>query len=446
MRSGRRSSHERNIRQKILFESANMTDEAQSLIGAETIVDMTRVGGLSDAVFAVALTLLVLDIRIPDATTLAGLPERLLELAPRLLVYLIGFIIIGGAWASHQRMIGQIERGDGPLAWLNLLSLLFVTLIPASASLLGRFPTSFLAIVLFALNVILVQLSAFLMWRHAERRRMINARLDPRVISAVGRRLALSTGVFVVAVPIAWLNPVIAYVLWIGWFTLMFTTDWLSWQDAYKTTRESFLLDGASRARIRLVHAGGRLQLSANDTDDIVAGGLFGGGLDAAVTRDDTGLNLRLRPGSRPGFMSARYPWAWSPVNAFDWDLGLSKMPTIDLEIETGGGQGSFDLSELRIESLSLTTSATSTSIMLPKHLSQVHVEIEAAASSLVLKVPEGVAASIFVKKAMANAEVDLARFPSHGVEDEYRSPNYESASRRVEVRLRLGLGSVRIV
>jgi hypothetical protein len=82
-----------------------MADDSQELAGSETIVEMARLGGLSDAVFAVALTLLVLDIRIPEAATLADLPDRMLELLPRPLVYLIGFIIIGGAWGSHQRPI-----------------------------------------------------------------------------------------------------------------------------------------------------------------------------------------------------------------------------------------------------------------------------------------------------------------------------------------------------
>src|SRR4051812_33625347 len=116
----------------------------------ETVVDLTRQNALSDGVFAIALTLLVLDIRIPDSTTAGELSTTLVALAPKLLIYLISFIAIGGAWGSHQRMLSQIKRGDGLLVWFNLLSLLFVTLLPASAALLGRFPSEFIAIVLFA--------------------------------------------------------------------------------------------------------------------------------------------------------------------------------------------------------------------------------------------------------------------------------------------------------
>lgn len=129
-------------------------------LSSESVVEMGRLGGLSDAVYAVALTLLVLDLRLPEGRLSGDVTANLIELAPKLLVYLIAFVIIGGAWGSHQRMLSQIRRGDGPLVWLNLFSLLFVTLLPASAMLLGRFPSTFIAIATFVVDVVLIQLTA----------------------------------------------------------------------------------------------------------------------------------------------------------------------------------------------------------------------------------------------------------------------------------------------
>jgi uncharacterized membrane protein len=423
-----------------------MAENANEPMEVETIVEMPRVGGLSDAVFAVALTLLVLDIRIPVTATLAELPTQMLELLPRLLVYLIGFIIIGGAWGSHQRMLGQIKRGDGPLAWLNLLSLLFVTLIPASASLLGQFPSSFLAIVTFAANTVAVQLSAFLLWRHAESRSLVNTRLDPRVISAVGRRLALSAIVFGFSVPLASLNPTIAYLVWIAWFIIVFTTDWLSWEDAYKTTHERFELEGATKARLRLTHAGGHLELSGADREGVLAEGVFGGGLQADVKRDDSTVDMSLRPAGKPGFMSARYPWAWSPVNSYDWEIGLTKRAAIGLDVTTAGGQAVLDLTELRAETLSIRTSATTLSIRLPRSSPHIDVEIEAALSSITIHIPEDVAADVRVDQRMASIELDEARFPPTKGGSVYRSPGYATATRRAEIRVKMGLGSIKLV
>src|SRR5262245_52464803 len=143
----------------------------------ETTVDLGRLNALSDGVFAIALTILVLDIRIPDNTSVGDLSAMLVGLAPKLVIYLISFIVIGGAWGSHQRMLSQIRRGDGLLVWFNLLSLLFVTLVPASAALLGRFPGEFIAIVCFAADVILIQLTALWLWRHASKYGLLNASL-----------------------------------------------------------------------------------------------------------------------------------------------------------------------------------------------------------------------------------------------------------------------------
>ncbi|MFN2149282.1 MAG: TMEM175 family protein, partial [Anaerolineales bacterium] len=219
----------------------------------ESVVEMARLSGLSDAVFAVALTLLVLDIRLPEGLQTGELLSGLLALAPRLLVYLVSFVIIGGAWGSHQRMLGQIKRGDGPLVWLNLFSLLFVTLLPASAALLGRFPTTFVAVLCFAVDVIMIQLTAWLMWRHASRHNLITPVLDPRVVTGIGRRLSLSGITFTLSIPLALLNTSLVYGIWIALLVLLFTTDWLSWQQAIRTEVASISLpNSAGRGNLQI--------------------------------------------------------------------------------------------------------------------------------------------------------------------------------------------------
>ena len=103
----------------------------------EALVEMTRLNNLSDGVFAIALTLLAFDLRLPDGVPVSDLPNGLLGLAPKFIVYLISFVVIGGAWGAHQRMLNQIKRGDGLLVWFNLFCLLFVGLVPASRGITG---------------------------------------------------------------------------------------------------------------------------------------------------------------------------------------------------------------------------------------------------------------------------------------------------------------------
>src|SRR5262245_49150883 len=178
----------------------------------EVLVEMARLKGLSDGVVAFALTLLVLVIRVPEGLAPADLPASLVALGPSAAVYLIAFAVIGEAWGSHQRMLGQIGHGDGLLVWYTLLSLLPVTLVPAAASMLGDYPTTPIALGVFAANVIAIQVTAFVLWRHAARHGLITTGLDPRIVDGVGRRLLLIALVFAISIPLALLVPLLTYV------------------------------------------------------------------------------------------------------------------------------------------------------------------------------------------------------------------------------------------
>jgi uncharacterized membrane protein len=411
----------------------------------ESVVEMARLSGLSDAVFAVALTLLVLDIRLPDGLQAGELLSGLLALAPRLLVYLVSFVIIGGAWGSHQRMLGQIKRGDGPLVWLNLFSLLFVTLLPASAALLGRFPTTFVAVLCFAVDVIMIQLTAWLMWRHASRHNLITPVLDPRVVTGIGRRLSLSGITFTLSIPLALLNTSLVYGIWIALFVLLFTTDWLSWQQAIRTEVASIPLNGAARARIDLVHGGGQLKLQAGPANGELIRGEFGGGLDAEVQREGDTVDLRMIPANRRGFMSWRFPWAWSRANALDWNVFFHPEIPIELELKTAGGQSDLDFSLLQMTKLNLTAGSSSTVISLPAHVFHLDAVIEAGASSLIINLPPGVAAWIALEKRLTSIEIDLDRFVILRDGREYRTRDYETAINRVDLHISMAIGSIKV-
>jgi uncharacterized membrane protein len=177
----------------------------------EALVEMSRLNNLSDGVFAIALTLLAFDLRLPEGVLIGDLPNNLLGPAQKFIVYLISFVVIGGAWSSHQRMLNQIKRGDGPLVWFNLSCLLFVGLLPASAAILGRYTDEFLAITCFALNVALIQLTTLWLWRHASRQGLVNSALDPRVVTSIGRRLNFSAFIFMLSIPLALLSMWVTY-------------------------------------------------------------------------------------------------------------------------------------------------------------------------------------------------------------------------------------------
>jgi uncharacterized membrane protein len=413
---------------------------------SETIVELGRLNGLSDSVFAFALTLLVLDVRVPEDALAGDLAANLVALTPKLLIYLISFVVIGGAWGSHQRMLGQIKRGDGMLVWLNLFSLLFVTLMPASAGLLGRFPGQLIAVLVFAADVILIQLSALWLWRHASKNSLLNTALDPRVVFGVGRRLSLSAAAFAITLVLALLNTNLVYIVWIALFALLFTTDWLSWQQALKVTQRTIPLDGAARGQVEITHGAAVLNIVADAPDNVVAQGTFGGGLDTQVTREGDLLKSRLQARGKQGIMNRLYPWAWGPTTALDWNVSVNPRIPLTLGIIIGAGHGNFDLTAAHLAALRLQTSSSSINLLLPSNAGQTAVHIEADAASLVIQIPAGVGAHIYSSLGLLAMEMDLNRFTL--VEDgkEYRSGDYDTAPNRVEIQLDLAHSSTKII
>jgi len=423
------------------------SEQPSSDVGrAETIVEMGRLNGLSDGVFAFSLTLLVLDIRVPEGSLSAELPARLVELGPRLLVYLISFVVIGGAWGSHQRMLAQIRRGDGILVWLNLLSLLFVTLLPASSALLGRYPRAFPALLCFAADVLLIQWSASWLWRHASRHGLLNPLLDPRVVKSIGRRLTLGVVVFAASIPLALLNATLAYGTWIGMFLLLFATDWLSWQQAAQTRQLEIPLDGASRAHVHMKHAGGRLQLTGATLEGALLRGIFGGGVDAKIARSGDLIDAHLTAQGRQGIMSLHFPWAWGASNSLDWTTNLQDGLPIDLHVEAAGGQTTLDLASTQVTRLTVAVSASTLDLWLPSRAGRTEARIGASAASIVIRVPPGLSARIRAAKAIASADIDPVRFPETVPGHEYRSADFDRAENRVDLSLDVAIGSVEIL
>lgn len=154
--------------------------------GIATIFSINRLEALTDGVFAIVMTLLVLEIGVPEITSSelhAELPQRLLELWPKLLSYLISFIILGMFWYLHHFSFHYIKRSNGGLIWLNILFLMFIALIPFSMSLFGEYEDEQLPIVLYAGNILLVHIMRFILWQYATgKHRLVDKDISPRLL------------------------------------------------------------------------------------------------------------------------------------------------------------------------------------------------------------------------------------------------------------------------
>jgi uncharacterized membrane protein len=131
-----------------------------------------RVIFLSDGLFAIALTLLVIDLRLPDLPASAGaveISDAIADLAPRVFAYALSFTIIGFYWMAHLRRFKLIGRANAGLAYLNLLFLAFIALIPFPTALIGEHGDQPIAVVIYAGTLSAAGLTGFLCWIYALR-------------------------------------------------------------------------------------------------------------------------------------------------------------------------------------------------------------------------------------------------------------------------------------
>jgi uncharacterized membrane protein len=140
--------------------------------------DVHRIVLFSDAVFAIAITLLVLEIKVPEVAKRvadAELPHKLREVIPSIITYCLSFLVIAIFWMSHHRMFRVIRRYDLPLLFLNTLFLMCVALLPFPVALLGHYISSRVAMTIYMGSMAATALTASLVWLYASHKRRLLA-------------------------------------------------------------------------------------------------------------------------------------------------------------------------------------------------------------------------------------------------------------------------------
>src|SRR5205807_6194203 len=121
--------------------------------------NLDRLAGISDGIFAVGMTLLVLNLTVPALQSTASngdLWQALLQLGPSLLIYMMSFMTLGIFWVGQGTQLNQLARSDRHFSWIQLVFLFAVTLVPFSTALLARYPSLTLALVEYWLNIVLL--------------------------------------------------------------------------------------------------------------------------------------------------------------------------------------------------------------------------------------------------------------------------------------------------
>jgi uncharacterized membrane protein len=182
-------------------------------------MDTTRVEAFSDGVFAIAITVLVLAIGVPESGTDLG--PALLRLWPSYVAYVMSFVVIGAIWINHHAMFRHIVRGDPWILILNLLQLMVIAFLPFPTAVLAR---SFLngtdesiATAFYGGTLAVLGIFVTATWAYASRdHHLLDDRITPEKARLLLRRYLIGPTVYAAAAVIGFFAPWLAVLLFLG--------------------------------------------------------------------------------------------------------------------------------------------------------------------------------------------------------------------------------------
>ena len=177
-----------------------------------------RVAFFSDAVFAIAITLLVIQITVPKSgMTGAELAQQLRALSPKFFSFGLSFWVIGRFWVGHHLTFQHIKRWDPAMVWINLLLLACIAFLPFPTAVLGNNINLAVAARLYAASVMVTGLAFTLLWWYATGRgRLVDEDLDPRFRRSTLLRTLATPIVFGLSIPLVTVRVAVG----VGWLSL----------------------------------------------------------------------------------------------------------------------------------------------------------------------------------------------------------------------------------
>jgi uncharacterized membrane protein len=178
-------------------------------------MNKTRLEAFSDGVFAIAITLLVFNITIPDCDY-AHLGETLIKILPKILSYVMTFTLIGLYWIGHHFYFDRIKSVDGNFVWMNMLLLLLICIMPFPTGLLGKFPTGEIPLVLYGANLIATNVWSFIMLKYIyKNKQLANENFKDEFYQKQLPLFGIINFTYIVAIVFAFIYPPVSYGLYI---------------------------------------------------------------------------------------------------------------------------------------------------------------------------------------------------------------------------------------
>ena len=171
--------------------------------------NLDRLAALSDGIFAVAMTLLVLDLHLPSAAQVYGDGELLRALAalgPQWITYGMSFLTLGIFWAGQQTQLNHLAEGTRDLTWIHLGFLFAVTLLPLSTRLLAEFIHYRAALGIYWLNIFVLGAMLYWSWAHATHAGLIKTDTPQEVHGSICRRILIAQSLYAAGAAFCFIN------------------------------------------------------------------------------------------------------------------------------------------------------------------------------------------------------------------------------------------------
>lgn len=172
-----------------------------------------RLASLSDGVFAFAMTLLVLDLRVPAVAAVRSEHDLRLALAalgPNLSTYLLSFMTLGVFWVAQQTQTGKLKHSERNLTWIHLAFLLAVTMVPFTTQLLAAFITYRTALVIYWLNIVVMGVTIYWSWSYAFNARLIKDEAPPGIDVVVRGRILIAQALYAIGAALCLVNTYVS--------------------------------------------------------------------------------------------------------------------------------------------------------------------------------------------------------------------------------------------
>ena len=170
---------------------------------------LERLAALSDGIFAVAMTLLVLDIHIPSASAIhseAELCWALAGMAPQWIAYLMSFLTLGIFWAGQQTQLNHLREGSRDLTWIHLAFLFTITLMPLTTRLLAEFITYRGALLIYWLNILILGAILYWSWKYVTHAGLIKDDTPEEVRASICKRITIAQSLYAAGAALCVIN------------------------------------------------------------------------------------------------------------------------------------------------------------------------------------------------------------------------------------------------